>query len=179
VAEELLIFGHVIEGLSRAIASRMTPRLEARLREAGLDVKAKFASSYKFAVWCHILQICREEVYGALTPGEGFQKLGEGFATAYFQTTFGSAVMSVTKLLGPVRTLKRATQNFRSANNFTDTRVQEFGHNDWELRMNRVDDRDFTAGIIKMLMQVAGAKNVAVAHTAGQGHEAVFRISWT
>ncbi len=178
LAEQFIIFGHVVEGLTRAIAPRMTPRLELRLREAGMDVKAKAASSYKFDAWCLFLRICRDEIFGAYPEAEGFRKLGEGFAGAYFQTTFGSAVMSMAKLLGPVRSLKRATQNFRSANNFTETRVQELGHNRWELRLNRVDQSDFEAGIIKTVLQSAGAKDLELSYAPGQGEEVVYQIAW-
>lgn len=174
------MFEHTIEGLLRSIGARMTPRLEQRLLAAGLDVKKKRAPAYPFEAWRQFLHVVREELYGGWPEREGYRRFGEDLTRAYFETTLGSAVAGMVRLLGPVRTLKRATQNFRSANNFTETRVQELGPNHWELWMNVVDHNDFNVGLLRHALERAGAKGIEVdiqPDAVGEGVR--FLIRWS
>jgi uncharacterized protein (TIGR02265 family) len=176
--QEFLIFEHTIDGLLRAIGSRMTPRLELRLKDAGLDLHKKRPPAYPFETWKTFLRICREELYGRLPEAEGYRRFGEDVTGGYFQTLMGSALAGMVRLLGPVRTLKRATQSFRSANNFTETQVKELGPNHWELWMNHVDHNDFNVGIVKKALETAGAKSVEMEIIPGAGDAATFKIRW-
>lgn len=176
MAEEL-IYEHTVDGLVRAIGRRMTPGLRARLEQAGLAPAGRKASSYPHQTWREFLRITREELFPALTPADGLRALGRDFVDGYFQTLLGSAVAGLARLLGPRRTLQRATQNFRSANNFTETRLIEVGPHRYQLSLQRVEDPEFTAGLVMRGLEVAGAKELTVA-VRREADDCIVDIAW-
>jgi uncharacterized protein (TIGR02265 family) len=175
--EEELIYEHTVDGLVRAIGRRMTPGLRARLEQAGLAPAGKKASAYSHHTWRELLRLTREELLPVLSPEDGLRELGRSFVDGYFQTLLGSAVAGLVRLLGPRRTLQRATQNFRSANNFTETRLTEVGPNHYQLWMSRVGDPEFTAGLVMRGLEVAGARDLTVT-VRPQGDGCAFDIVW-
>src|SRR5512140_2653830 len=124
---ERLIFEHVVDGLLKGIGARFTARLDQRMLEAGWSGTKKRMPAYPLATWRAFLRIAREELFPGETEAAGYVKLGELFANGYFQTTLGSAIAAVARLLGPTRPLVRATQQLRAGNNFTETKVTQLG----------------------------------------------------
>lgn len=177
-SRERLIFEHVVDGLFKGIGARSTAQLEQRMIEAGWSGPKRKLPAYPLATWRAFLRIAREELFPGETEAAGYVKLGEMFANGYFQTTLGSAISAVARLLGPTRTLMRATQQFRSANNFTETKVTQLAPNRHELWMNSVDQIDFTIGILRRVLEVVGAKEVRILVRSGDGDSCKFEISW-
>jgi uncharacterized protein (TIGR02265 family) len=178
LADEL-IFEHVVDGLLKGIGARRTPRIEERLLEAGWGGPKKKVPAYPHATWRTFLRISREELFPNEEESAGYTKLGAMFSEGYFQTALGSAVAALARLLGPKRTLIRATQQFRSANNFTQTKVTELAPNHYQLWMNSIDQKDFVVGIIRRGLEIGGAKDVRVVAQLGEGNSCTFEISWT
>jgi uncharacterized protein (TIGR02265 family) len=178
VEKEKLIFDNAVDGLFRALSGRMTPALIDRLRDVGLDLKGKRKPGYTLEEWRAILRVTREELFPGLAAAIGYRRLGELFIDGYMQTVLGSAVAGLLRLLGPKRTLVRATQNFRSANNYTETKLTELGPNHFELWMNEVDNPDFTMGIILRGIVVAGGKDGSVRVISHDAQSCVFDVTW-
>lgn len=180
MADELLVFEQTIEALFvRALSGRLTPECRARLRQAGLDVDQKIKPAYSFGVWMKCIRIAAEELY----PGEPLPvatfKLGESYVEGFRQTMLGRAVLSLLRVLGPRRTIARATQNFRAGNNYTETRIRELGASQFDVWMNEVGDLpEFTAGIIQAGMRMSGAKELRVELHGHDGHACTYRITW-
>jgi uncharacterized protein (TIGR02265 family) len=177
---ELLIFEHVIDGLMRGIGAQRTAQLERRLMEAGWSGPKKKIPAYPLDTWRTFLRIAREELFPGQPEAPGYEKLGEMFMDGYFETALGSAIAALARLLGPGRTLTRATRQFRSANNFSETKVTELGPNRYELWMNSVDQFDFTVGIVRRTLEGTGAKDVRVImHPGVDDDSCKFEISWS
>lgn len=172
------IFAHAVESLLRAIMPRMTPRLQARLREAGLDVAHKPLPQYPFTSWREFLRICREAAYPDLPTPEGYRRLGVRFIDGYATTLLGSAMARMARVVGPERTLQKATQNFRSANNFTQTAMTILPDGSRTLWMNGVDDPDFTTGILQRGLELAGAKAINITYRGNIDDAVTFVIRW-
>jgi len=180
MADELLIFEQTIEALFvRALGGRLTPDCKARLRQAGLDVDQKLKPAYPFKSWMTFIRIAAEELFPGVPLPEGTFKLGEAHIEGFRETMLGRAVLSLLRVLGPRRALNRATQNFRSGNNYTESRLTELGPGRFELWMNEVGDfPSFTAGIIHAGLTIAGAKELQVEPSGYDGHACTYRISW-
>lgn len=180
MADELLIFEQTIEALFvRALGGRLTPDCKVRLRQAGLDVDQKLKPAYSFKSWMTFIRIAAEELYPGVPMEEGTFKLGEAHIEGFRETMLGRAVLSLLRVLGPRRTLNRATQNFRAGNNYTESRLTEHGPGQFELWMNEVGDFPaFTAGIIHAGLTIAGAKELRVEPADYDGHACTYRISW-
>jgi uncharacterized protein (TIGR02265 family) len=176
---EKMIFDNAVDGLVRALSGRLTPALTKRLKEVGLDIHGKRKPGYSLDEWRSILRVTREELFPGLAPPLGYRRLGELFIDGYLQTVLGSAVAGLLRLIGPKRTLVRATQNFRSANNYTTTKLTELGPNHFELWMNEVDDPDFTMGIIIRGITVSGGKSAAVKVISHDSESCRFDVRWS
>ncbi|MFL5343690.1 MAG: DUF2378 family protein [Hyalangium sp.] len=180
MADELLVFEQTIEALFvRALSGRLTPECRARLRQAGLDVDQKIKPAYSFDAWMTFIRIAAEELH----PGEPLPmatfKLGEIYVEGFRQTMLGRAVLSLLRVLGPRRTIARATQNFRAGNNYTETRITELGANQFDVWMNEVGPfPEFTAGIMQAGMRMTGVKELRIEPFGYDGHACTYRISW-
>jgi uncharacterized protein (TIGR02265 family) len=180
MADELLVYEQTLEALFvRALGGRLTPECRARLLSAGLDVSQKLKPAYPFQSWMIFLRIAAEELYPGMPLSEATLKLGEAYVEGFRETMLGRAVMSLLRVLGPRRTVLRATQNFRAGNNYTETRVTELGPNLFDVWMNEVGDfPEFTAGIIQAGVRASGAKELRVELLGYDGHACTYRISW-
>lgn len=181
MADELLVFEQTLEALFlRGLQGRMTADCKARLRQAGLDLDQKLRPAYPFDAWMAFLRITAEELYPELPVDEGCRKLGQAHIAGYRDTLLGRAVLSLLRVLGPRRALGRATQNFRSGNNYTESRLVERGPRSFELWMNEVGAYPgFTAGIIHGGLEVAGATDIVIETAEHDGHACTYRISWS
>lgn len=180
MADELLVFEQTIEALFlRALHGRLTPACKNRLRQAGLDVDQKLRPAYAFDSWMAFLRIASEELFPQEAVGQGTWKLGEAYIEGFRETMLGRAVLSLLRVLGPRRTLMRATQNFRAGNNYTESKLVELTPTQFELWMNEVGAYPaFTAGIIHAGLRVAGAHDVQVEPSGYDGHACTYRINW-
>jgi uncharacterized protein (TIGR02265 family) len=180
MADELLVFEQTLEALFlRALHGRLQPECKERLRQAGLDVDQKLRPAYAFNAWMDFLRIAAEELYPGEAVEQGTWKLGEAYIEGFRETMLGRAVLSLLRVLGPRRTLMRATQNFRAGNNYTESKLAEVGPGQFELWMNEVGAYPaFTAGIIHAGLRVAGAQDIRVEPSGYDGHACTYRINW-
>jgi uncharacterized protein (TIGR02265 family) len=177
---EQVVFEQTIEGLFvKALGSRLTPRAKERLRGAGVDLSKPLLPAYSFEIWMSSLKIAAEEVFGTHSQDEAMLKLGELLIDGYKETFLGRAVLGFVRVLGPRRTLGRSTQNFRSGNNYTETRVTDLSPTCTELWMNEVGPYPtFTQGILLAALRASGAQNLEVVVSQFDGHACTYRVSW-
>jgi uncharacterized protein (TIGR02265 family) len=176
---ERLVFNHTIEGLFvHALGDRIGPELKAALKAAGIDLDATLLPAYPFDVWMKALELTCQALYPDVPMSEAMHRVGESFLDGYQRTFLGRAVLGLIRVLGPRRTLLRATQSFRSGNNYTETKVTEVDANVVDLWMNEVGPwPTFTAGIIHAALKAAGAEP-RVDVIGHDGHACTFRVSW-
>jgi uncharacterized protein (TIGR02265 family) len=125
------------------------------------------------------IRIAAEDLYPSQPLAEATFKLGEVYVEGFRQTMLGRAVLSLLRVLGPRRTIARATQNFRAGNNYTETRITELGPTQFDVWMNEVGDfPEFTAGIIQAGVRMSGAKDLRVEPFGYDGHACTYRITW-
>jgi uncharacterized protein (TIGR02265 family) len=176
---EKVVFEQTIEGLFvRALGPRLTPPLRARLKAVGIDIDARLLPAYPFATWMKGLELVARELYPDRTIDDAMFQIGTDFLNGYRETFLGRAVLGMIRALGPNRTLKRATQNFRSGNNYTESRVVELSPTCCELWMNEVGPwPTFTAGLVHAALSNAGVEPDITVQSF-DGHAATFRCSW-
>ncbi len=179
-ADEKVVFEQTMEGMFvRGIGTRMSPKCRGRLKSAGLDLDKKLLPAYPFDTWMKCLQIAAEDLFPTLPNAEAHFKLGQLLIDGYKETFLGRAVLGMVKVLGPRRTLVRSSQNFRSGNNYTDTKLVEVSGTCMELWMNEVGPYPtFTAGILHAAVSAAGASALKVEVVNHDGHAATYRLRW-
>lgn len=175
-------FGPVFDGLFRHYLGALTPRAIARLHEASLDVGRPLQPGYPTEVWYLAVRVLAEEQHPGLDFPAAVREVGRAFMRGYFETPLGLTVFAVLRLLGPLRSLRRMSRNFRTGNNFSETWIHEDGPGDVRLEVNDdlADAPTFIQGLIEVGLErvCAQASSVEVLGAAGNGHTQ-YRVRWT
>lgn len=178
---ERVVFDHTVEGLFfKALGPRMTPAVKDKLRAIGIDLDKKLVAAYPFDTWMQALKIAAD----LIAPGEpdtiSMFKVGEVMIAGYQQTVMGKALLGMMRVLGPKRVLGRAQHSFRSANNYTETKLTEIDERTFDLWVNHIGTYPtFTSGLLHAGVTAAGAKNAKVEVASFDGNSgATYRITW-
>jgi uncharacterized protein (TIGR02265 family) len=177
---ERLVYDATVESMfSRALKPRLTTRLKARVKEAGIDLDAKLKPSYPRDVWQRAMRIVVEELYLGVPEERAWFELGERLVASLGETVLGSATLGIVKLLGPKRALERMSQTFRHANNYNHSKLEEVGPGRFQLWVNEVGvSPHFIAGTVFATLKIAGAADPRVEIAAFDGHECTYAISF-
>jgi uncharacterized protein (TIGR02265 family) len=177
---EELDFQSGIEGLFiRGLAGRITPRLQARLKEAGLDLNVPLRPAYPRLVFSRCCLLAAEELYPHLPREEGLRQLGRVQMEGYAHTLVGLATFKLLNVLGMKRTLGQLTRAFRSGDNYTQTRMTLLEEGHAELWLSQVNGQPtFSLGILETGLQAAGARGLQVRILREEGEGCVYEVRW-
>jgi uncharacterized protein (TIGR02265 family) len=120
---EPVVFGATYESLYKAAGERLDDRGKELIRAAGVDLD-HILPAYPFAEWRGAIEAFGQAVYPKEPIDEALFLLGRDFVQGLRSTVLGSAIHAMGKLIGPRRTLERMTHNSRSANNFSDMKLE-------------------------------------------------------
>ena len=105
--------------------------------------------------------------------------LGHAFIEGYAHTLVGSAVMSMSRLLGPGRTLARLTRSLRTANNYSEARLTAHAPNRYALWVNEPSDTEgFMEGVLHAGLRMAGAREPLVQRARSGPAACEYSLSW-
>lgn len=121
--DEHVVFSHTIEVLFRkTLAAHLTPSIEARLREVGLDLSKPLDPAYPFRIFDDALEIVATQGMPHLEKSVALRRIGEMQVDSFAETFLGKATFQFLKLLSRERFLDRMTKSWRQANNFVDAK---------------------------------------------------------
>jgi uncharacterized protein (TIGR02265 family) len=175
---ERLIFSQTFEGLFRAVRRVLDPPTASALRAAGIDPDQELRPAYPLPVFLDSVRLLARRLFPEAAEGEGIHLLARQFMDGYAATMVGRAVVGMMRVIGPRRTLERLTRQFRTANNFSETRLREVQPGQCELWCNQVTLPGWYEGLLERGLELSGAKNVRVALIQKDGEGATFRIEW-
>jgi uncharacterized protein (TIGR02265 family) len=181
MADSLLVFSQALEGLVvRGLPGGASPELKAKLRAVGVDLDKPLLPAYPRETWARCIALCAEAMYPGEPRESAWQRLGERMIDGYQETFIGRAMFATLKLLGPRRMLSRTQRTFRSANNYTEVRLNEVGPTQVDVWINEVDDvlRHFTLGLVRAGMRAGGASGVQADILSTDAQGVTFRTSW-
>lgn len=176
---EKLIFAQTIEGLIRSLGEELTPQVTHGLRQRGLDLSAALLPAYPLSVWIEVLSFVARERHPDLASDEAVAAVGRDFMDGYAQTLVGRAMVPMMRLIGPRRTLARVTRQFRTGNNFSDTRLTEVSATEYQLWVNEVQLAGWYVGILSRGLELAGGRDVKVELLQRDAGAGSFRVRWT
>lgn len=176
---EKLIFAQTFEGLLRSMGPRLTSELKQGMRERGFDCEQRLRPAYSIDVFCDVIEYLAASLYPTLPLDDGIAQLGRTFMDGFGETLIGRAMLGLLWVIGPVGSLKRVTQNFRTANNYSVTRLTQIGPRRYELWVNELRMPGWYVGIISRGLELAGAQRPRVSLDRKDpeqgGH---FRVEW-
>ena len=175
-----LIFDYTVQSNLRVLGQPLAPEHVPGLTALGVDPSRPLLPAYPVETYTALIDFITGQLWPGLSRDEAGYELGRAFMRSYRETLMGKAVFSVTKVLGPHRTLERMSRNFRSANNYTETRLRKVVPSTYELWFNYALRTAYFRGLLSEGLERAGAKGLSVTLAAsGPNGEATFRISWT
>lgn len=177
--DQPMVFSQAVEGLLRALGNRLDDGAKDHLRALGLDVRARLEPAYSLAVWTQVMRYASTLVAPGRPPPEQMFELGRRFIEGYAETIVGRAMLTALKVLGPRRTLERMSRNFRSGNNYTQTKLEALGPTDFTLWFNEVKEPEFYRGMLSAGVDRSGAKVVTVKTLNHDATGATFSVKWT
>jgi len=142
------VFASSVESLVRGLGTRATPQLRARLRDRGLDL-TDLPASLPVEEWAPHLIFFSEQVFPGVPRGEALYSLGQHFMLGWKQSLMGSAIVSLLRVVGPVRSLPRLERAFRTSNNFVKARTELLDAHSARIHLNDVYTLpEYWAGVI-------------------------------
>lgn len=176
---EAVVYAHTVEGLYwRALKARITPALQSRLLALGLDLRAA-PRDVPRPEWEKMLRATVEVLYPGVPLDDGYFELGRSLLRGFNETLSGKALLSVLRLLGPVRALKRLATNIKTGNSYSTIRLTELGPTKFEGSINECNGNPhYIRGIIVEGLAHAGAKNATVEAKDFDGHACTYVMAW-
>ncbi|XXF74959.1 DUF2378 family protein [Myxococcaceae bacterium GXIMD 01537] len=174
---ERLIFDYTMESLVRTLGPP-TPEYLSALATLGIEVDKPLLPAYPIETFVTVVDYVAKQRWPRLSPEAGSFEVGRAFMEGYTQTLMGRALKSVMRTVGPHRVLERMSRNFRTANNYTQTRLVQRGPSSYELWCNYVVSSGFYRGLLQAGLELAGAREPEVRLLDWADPEATFTISW-
>jgi uncharacterized protein (TIGR02265 family) len=176
---EKLVFEHTVDSLLRTLERPAPPAQIAALDALGIDLSKPLLPAYSVDTYAKLIDFIIQQRFPNLPPDEAHFELGRAFLQAYTQTLLGRALKGLMRTLGPRRALDRTSRNFRTANNYTDTRLRQLGPTRYELWFNFALRPGYYRGIVYATLELSGAKQPAVQPQASSESEGVtFLVTW-
>jgi uncharacterized protein (TIGR02265 family) len=176
---EKLIFNSAVEGLIGSVRVEISPKCHTRMKQAGFDYQAKSLPAYPAELWARVVQVLGEEIYPGLAAADSHRRLALRTVEVFAQSMIGGAMFTVANLLGPDRTVRRMTRNFRTGSNFIETTCTEVSPHTFDIGFNDVSGvAGFYAGLLEGGFLRVGAKGLTVKLNDETAPGAVFRVNW-
>ena len=178
--EQRYVYAQVVEGLlAHGLSGRVSPRLKARLREAGVDLDRPLLPTYPVGLWLRCLHLIVEETWPGLPPEQAFPRLAAAHVEGYGRTLIGRAVYGVMRLLGPRRLVLRLPQTLRATDNYTRVELVERDATTFEMRMNsELPCPGYSESLFESLLRVGGAESPRATVLTQGGGSTTYLLTW-
>lgn len=176
---EKLIFSQAFEGLLRSLPPPvLTLELKDAMRARGFDPEGKLLPAYPVEIFVSVVQHVARTLHPKLSLDDAIAQVGRGFMDGFRQTLIGRAMVGMLGIIGPHTALSRINRQFRTANNYTETRLTKEGPNQYRLWVNEVTMAGWYVGIVSRGLEFSGVKSPKVELVAREGLGGTFLISW-
>lgn len=176
-AVEKLVFSSTADGLIRALGPDLTPALKAKLRDAGLDVDAKFPPAWPFEKMTSWLRLIAAEVFPGVPEDEALRRVGRRFIEGWSGTLLGSATAQLLKVMGPRRSVERIGRAFRTSDNFTEVDFESLSANTANVIIKHQVLHTYALGILEAGVAMV-AKGGHVTLQKVEGDVATYFVEW-
>lgn len=173
-----LVSGQVVDGLFRcALARRMTPALRARLAAAGLDVEARSVESVRRQDFSGWLKLTVESLFSGVSAADAYRQLGRDLVRGYSMTLKGGAVIAVSRVIGPRRTLERIARSISSAVSSYRAKLDVENETAFKLWVSEHElPPSFLAGVLLEAVTLAGAPGVRAEPVRADGGGWIYEV---
>ncbi len=175
--DEQVIFASTFTGLSRAFGPTLDSGAE-HLRRVGIDFSKDLHPAYPLPVFHEVLKYLAASLGSEGTEDDRVYLVGRRFVHGYTETAIGKATVFLARAIGPKRMLERLSRQFRSGNNYSQTKLVQLGPTEFELWCNSVKYPGWYRGLVTEGLGIAGAKDPVVTLKSLDPNGATFSIRW-
>lgn len=172
-AESQMIVSTVIDGLRLAL-SPPTPTEAEVLKKLPTN-----AGAYSLALWLELVDAAATSRFGDLLEQDRYAEVGRLFMRGFAETTPGGATLSLMRVVGPDRAMRRMSRNLREATDFVNVEIEPLPPNGLRLRFNEVSRAGFYVGVLEAVLIAADAVYPVVTISAREGRAVTFDVRWT
>lgn len=176
---EKLIFDHTLESLLRILERPIPPEQIKGLDALGIDLSKPLQPAYPLEVFSSLVGFIGHQRFPRLSEQEADFEVGRAFIEAYTtQTVMGKALKGLLRVIGPHRAIERMSRTFRTANNYTETRLEKLGPTRYELWFNFALRPSYFGGMVHGTLGLCGLKQLEVKVLEAPLPEARVHVSW-
>lgn len=177
VADAKVVFGTCWDALGEALGPSLDEPFRQELRSLGVDL-SRLNAAYPYELWLRSIELAMERLWPGVDRDEATYRMGRAMYERFGQTIVGRALMQVLAVLGPRRSLERMERNFRTANNYSHTRLIQLESNHYELSVSDVHFPHYYRGILTAGLErsTRSASVKVIAHQPDG--DATFDIRW-
>lgn len=176
---EKLVFGHSVEAFLRAVRPALNASFADELKRLGIDTAKPLLPAYPVDVLREALLLGAKKLNPSLSDHDALVALGRRYVEGYGETLVGKALRTAIRLIGPKRTLERLAKQFRTANNYSETKVTQQAPGRALLWCNDVSHPAWYEGLIAGTLEVTGATSVTVTLSRHDAEGAFFDVTWS
>lgn len=177
-----VVYNHTVKGFLQHVLQRrslLSPAVIAELADLGLDVKRP--ADMPIDAWWKVLNVARRLVASDLKEEAAWELLGGEVVRGFSETLVGRSAFLVLRLLGPRRALRQLTAQYRAADSVTQVDSRELEPNRVELLyrvVGGIPQPAYVKGILKVGMELVGAKQTEVTWTPAEADAYRYLVSW-
>jgi uncharacterized protein (TIGR02265 family) len=174
------VYGQAVEGLVRGLDHRLTPALDAELRELGVDLKRPLLPLYPQQTWFAALHAAARHGWPGLDEDQALFELGRAVFHGFSSTLVGRAILKMLLVLGPRRSLGRLRASFRSADTYTESTLVERSSNEHEVWLNQPTfNPGYVRGILMGMLEITRANAPSVTVVSRDERGVTYRVTWS
>ena len=172
-----VVFASTVEGLLRALGSKLDERAKAKFAELGLPLTGKLPATCPRDVWTRVSHYAGALLSPSLPPEAQRVALGHAFIDGYAETLVGRALLATMRVLGPKRALARLERSFMTGNNYSKAELRE-GPDGIFLIIGNAPYPEWYQGMVEKALERTGAKDIRVQAIAREGDTTTFKIDF-
>ena len=170
-----MIVSVVVEALLNALTP---PTADEAATIERLNLKPGL-ESYPLMHWLELVDASANSRFAELPESERHAEVGRLFMSGFAETTAGVAVLSLMRVIGPERAMRRMTRNLREATDFVNVEIEPLPPNGLRLRFNEVSRPGFFVGVLEAVLIAADAVYPVVSISSREDRAATFDVRWT
>ena len=177
--DEPLAYSSMVEGLRRALGSRVDESAHRRFEELGIPMRGKLLPAYPRDVWLKVSIYAGQLLNPGLDAKAQRVALGRRFVRGYAETMVGKALVAAMRVLGSKRSLMRLERSFRTGNNYSRAVFRE-GEGGIEIDILGAPYPEWYEGMVMESLEITGAKNISLTTLKYEPPElTTYRVSFT
>lgn len=169
----------IVGGVVQALINALTPPTAdeaATIERLNLNAGRE---TYELAHWLELVDASANSRFAELPELERHAAVGRYFMNGFAETSAGVAVMSLLRVVGPERAMRRMTRTLREATDVLNVEVEPLPPNGLRLTFNEASRPGFFVGVLEAALIAADAVYPVVNISSRIGRAATFDVRWT